>query len=324
MTGQQSLDVGATSAAPRPERLGIYKADDGDVRTLHESGLNARQIGTKLGVSSHTVRRSLVRQGVKPRDGRRARVDDREIARRYRAGETLDQIAAALGVGLFVVRGSLIRNGVERRVGSATRRIPFDPDEIVRLYHEIKNAKKTGRELGIPESSILSVLHDRDIPLYGHPRRLTDGEEQHIVDLYLDGTTPRAISVRLGIPDRTIRHFIKSQGLSPADRGRAHGPRKGKLGPYLTIRLSDDDPFASMRQVSGLVLEHRLVMARYLGRPLLRGETVHHINNDGHDNRIENLQLRVGNHGTGYVLRCSDCGSHRLEPAPLAESGVTR
>lgn len=73
------------------------------------------------------------------------------------------------------------------------------------------------------------------------------------------------------------------------------GGRSLASGGYISI-LDRDHPNANDR---GRVLEHVAVMSRALGRPLRKGETVHHVNGVRDDNRLENLELWSSSHPSG-------------------------
>lgn len=50
---------------------------------------------------------------------------------------------------------------------------------------------------------------------------------------------------------------------------------------------------------NGAIFEHQYVMSQHLGRPLRKGETIHHKNGVRLDNRIENLEIWHKSHPPG-------------------------
>ena len=98
------------------------------------------------------------------------------------------------------------------------------------------------------------------------------------------------------------RGHVKSCGCSRFHSGPANAQWKGgriNLNGYVHI-YTPGHPAAN----GAYVLEHRLVMEKYLGRYLADGETIHHRNGVKDDNRIENLELWSLNHPAGQ--RVSD------------------
>ena len=102
------------------------------------------------------------------------------------------------------------------------------------------------------------------------------------------------------------RRYCSRVCRTEAFRGETHpqfvGRHKNRWG-YIQIRGElVPDALKSMVTRGDRVLEHRLVMAQHLGRPLTDGEVVHHKNGVKDDNRLENLELHTRESHHGYTV----------------------
>lgn len=122
-------------------------------------------------------------------------------------------------------------------------------------------------------------------------------------------TKPAYIKVGAG---KTCSHKCaavrKSQNASGAGHWNWKGGKEISKQGYVKVWIPDDHKYACMRaKTKKSVLEHRLVMAEALGRPLKDSEQVHHRDNNKQNNTLENLELRTGAHGNGGTNHCLTC-----------------
>lgn len=202
-----------------------------------------------------------------------------------------------------------------------------------------KALKKKWRNKEFRAKRIKKMRQQRADPIYKKKlsrsltgRKFSKSHKKHIREAWAQKSESRKQSIK-----NKVSKALTSRELSPEHKRKLiksskkswgnfwnelkQGKRK-QFGSWRGGKRQDADGYVSIhrnllteneqRQFQSMfsgqyIREHRLVMARFINRPLKKGEFVHHINGVKNDNRIENLELKnvIPHYGT---IKCPYCG----------------
>jgi predicted transcriptional regulator len=267
----------------------VGRAKQERIQEMLRAGWRRSAIADEVGVSASTVTRYARLLGLPDAVQRPSTTDWSAVQRFYDEGHTIDECKKRFGFSYgawdkAVTRGDLVAR--PRRAGElsgATR------DRVEHLLAEGLTQAQIGRELSLTKSTV--AYHARQLGLRADPRFARRHDW------------------------KAVQRAIDEEGLSMTQCMRRFGffrdtwyraVRRGDIVPRPPLIALEALLVAGRSQTNRGHLKRRLIKAGlkenrceicgltgWLGKPL--SMELHHVNGDGTDNRLENLQVLCGN-----------------------------
>jgi DNA-binding CsgD family transcriptional regulator len=259
------------------------------IRILLEEGrLTRRAIAEEVGVSPSTVTRQARVFGFPDKAHRPSETDWPAVQKFYDAGHTIEECRDRFGFTYGAWDKAATRGDIVARPRSNGELSRFTRDEVEHLLAQGFNQSQIARELGLTKST---VAH--------HVRRLGQKADPRFARRHDWGAVQAAIDEEALSMRQCLERFRFSRD------GWYRAVRRGDIVPLPHV-LPLEELLVVGRRTNRMHLKIRLFKAglkenrcercgitEWAGKPL--NMQLHHINGDGLDNRIENLELLCPN-----------------------------
>ncbi len=255
------------------------------ISRLLDEGVSGLEIAHRLGVSHSTVSRTAARMGRRLGPARGSKFDWRAIRSFYEAGNSIAECCRRFGISRgawdrAVTRGDVLPRPKADPPPSETRKA------VARLLGAHKTQAEIARELGLSKATIAHHVRGLGIPA---DERFSRRYDWAAVQRDHDAGLPALeCCEQFGFARATWSKAVATGRIKPRDR-------KIPLEDLLVKGRRTSRGHLKARLIAAGLKENRCEICgitRWMGKPV--SMQLHHMNGDGSDNRIQNLQLLCG------------------------------
>jgi DNA invertase Pin-like site-specific DNA recombinase/5-methylcytosine-specific restriction endonuclease McrA len=260
---------------------------DRRIQVLLDRGLSKLRIAEELGITRETVSRVAARLGYPSRKRGTDARDWEEIRSFYEAGNSAAATMRHFGFSAStwtaaIARGEITphpRNHPEKPKGETRR-------AVERLLNEGRGVAEIAKRLGVSKPTV--CYHARKLGVPAQQKFARRHDWQAIAEAYESGMSMRQCKAHFGFSSEAWQDAVKRGDIIPRDRRiplrdlLVKGRRTGR--GHLKSRLIDAGLKENRCEICGIT--------RWMGKPV--NMQLHHVNGDGSDNRLENIQFLCG------------------------------